>query len=137
MERNTYMSLKVINSLVTYFISAIWLINGLFCKILNFEPRHQQIVSRILGSEYASELTLLIGVSEILMVVWVLSRFKSRLNAIFQITIVLVMNVIEFFLASDILLWGKFNIVYAFLFIALAYYNEFVLIKKINKDVVS
>jgi hypothetical protein len=131
------MSLKVINSLVTYFISAIWLINGLFCKILNFEPRHQQIVSRILGDEYASELTLLIGVLEILMVVWVLSRFKSRLNAIFQITIVLVMNVIEFFFASDILLWGKFNIVYACLFVVLVYYNEFVLIKKINKDVVS
>ncbi|WP_064967095.1 DoxX-like family protein [Tenacibaculum ovolyticum] len=137
MERNTYMSLKVINSLVTYFISAIWLINGLFCKVLNFEPRHQQIVSRILGGEYASELTLLIGLSELVMVVWVLSRFKSRLNAIFQITIVLVMNVIEFFFASDILLWGKFNIVYACLFIALVYYNEFVLIKKINKDVVS
>lgn len=131
------MSLKVINSLVTYFISAIWLINGLFCKVLNFEPRHQQIVSRILGGEYASELTLLIGLSELVMVVWVLSRFKSRLNAIFQITIVLVMNVIEFFFASDILLWGKFNIVYACLFIALVYYNEFVLIKKINKDVVS
>lgn len=137
MERNTYMSLKVINSLVTYFISAIWLINGLFCKILNFEPRHQQIVSRILGGEYASELTLLIGLSELVMVFWVLSRFKSRFNAIFQITIVLVMNVIEFFFASDILLWGKFNIVYACLFIALVYYNEFVLIKKINKDVVS
>ncbi|WP_422090418.1 DoxX-like family protein [Tenacibaculum ovolyticum] len=137
MERNTYMSLKVINSLVTYFISAIWLINGLFCKVLNFEPRHQQIVSRILGGEYASELTLLIGLSELVMVVWILSRFKSRLNAIFQITIVLVMNVIEFFFASDILLWGKFNIVYACLFVVLVYYNEFVLIKKINKDVVS
>lgn len=137
MERNTYMSLKVINSLVTYFISAIWLINGLFCKVLNFEPRHQQIVSRILGGEYASELTLLIGLSELVMVVWVLSRFKSRLNAIFQITIVPVMNVIEFFFASDILLWGKFNIVYACLFVVLVYYNEFVLIKKINKDVVS
>ncbi|PKH49199.1 hypothetical protein CXF68_00190 [Tenacibaculum sp. Bg11-29] len=131
------MNLKVINSLVTYFISAVWLINGLFCKVLNFEPRHQQIVSRILGGEYTSELTILIGLSELVMVVWVLSRFKSRLNAIFQITIVLVMNIIEFFFASDILLWGKFNIIYGCLFVALVYYNEFVLIKKINKDVVS
>ena len=124
-------------NLLTYFISTVWLINGLFCKVLNFEPRHKQIISSILGNEYANELTVLIGFSEILMVVWILSRFKSKINALVQITIVLVMNAIEFFFASDLLLWGKLNIVFACMFVALVYYNEFILIKKINNNVVS
>jgi hypothetical protein len=37
------------------------------------------------------------------------------------------MNVIEFMLAADILLFGRMNIVFASLFIALIYFNEFVL----------
>ena len=32
-----------------YLIAAVWLANGLFCKVLNLVPRHQQIVARILG----------------------------------------------------------------------------------------
>jgi len=36
-------------SLLKYFIALIWLINGLFCKLLNFVPRHEEIVKRILG----------------------------------------------------------------------------------------
>jgi hypothetical protein len=61
------------------------------------------------------------------MVVWILSRIKSRFCAIFQMAIVGAMNVIEFMLAADILLFGRMNIVFASLFIALIYFNEFVL----------
>ncbi len=113
--------------IITYFIALVWLVNGLYCKILNFVPRHQEIVARILGGEYAFMITKLIGVLEVVMVFWILSRFKSRLNAITQITIILLMNVIEFSLAADLLLFGYKNIVFAVLFSALIYYNEFIL----------
>ena len=55
----------LLHKLLTYLIAAVWFINGLFCKLLNFVPRHQQIVAQILGEEYAVILTKLIGVAEI------------------------------------------------------------------------
>lgn len=117
--------------LLTYLIATIWLINGLICKLLNLVPRHQEIVGRILGIEYASLFTKLIGLSEIVMAIWIWSRFKTKLNAISQIIIIATMNTLEFILVPDLLLWGKLNAVFAFLFILLIYYNEFVLNKKL------
>ncbi len=35
------------------------------------------------------------------------------------------MNILEFLLVPQLLLWGRFNIVFAVIFIALIYYNEF------------
>jgi len=67
----------------------------------------------------------LIGISELVMVVWILSQWRSRLCAILQILVIGSMNIIEFFLASDLLLWGHFNIVFAFALMTLIYYNEF------------
>ena len=98
--------------------------------MLNLVPRHEQIVARILGNDYSRPLTILIGLSEIVMAVWVLTKFKSKINAIAQMTVVATMNIIEFIVVPDLLLWGRLNIVFAFLFIRLVYYNEFVLNKK-------
>ncbi len=126
------MSKKKINKILTYFIASVWLANGLFCKVLNLVPRHEQIVARILGEDYSRPLTLLIGLAEILVAIWVLTKFKSKLNAIVQMVVVATMNIIEFIAAPDLLLWGRLNIVFAFLFIGLVYYNEFVLNKNPN-----
>lgn len=123
------------HQIMTAFIALVWLINGLFCKVLNLVPRHQEIISQILGSSNARLITILIGVSEILMTVWILSRLFSRLNAITQIFIIALMNVLEFFLVPELLLWGKANALFAALFIALIYYNEFHLSKKLQAQV--
>jgi hypothetical protein len=106
------------------------LVNGLFCKVLNLLPRHQQIVASILGDHYARALTILIGISEIIMAVWIFSRYKSKLNTIAQITIIATMNTLEFILVPDLLLWGKFNSLFALLLIVIIYINEFHLNKK-------
>ena len=113
--------------LINLFIASVWFINGLYCKILNLVPRHQEIISTILGKEYTSFLVNVIGVSEILMAIWVLSKFKSKISAIVQIAIILIMNIIEFILVPKLLLWGKFNIIFAFLFTLVIYYNEFII----------
>lgn len=102
----------------------------LFCKLLNLVPRHQEIVARILGNEHPRLFTILIGISETLMAVWIVSGIKSRLNAILQMIVIATTNIIEFFLAPDLLLWGRFNALFAFLFIILIYYNEFFFSKK-------
>ena len=116
--------------LATSIIVLVWLINGLFCKVLNLVPRHQEIVGRILGEQHSRILTMVIGILEIVMVVWIVSRFKSRFCAIFQMTIVGTMNIIEFILAPDLLLFGRMNIFFALIFILLIYVNEFMASRK-------
>ena len=124
------MKYPMLQKLLTFFIAGVWIINGLYCKILNGTPRHQDIVASILGEDYAAILTSLIGFSEIIMGIWVWSRFQSRLNCYLQITIVLLMNILEYFLVPDLLLWGKLNFFFALFFILLVYVNEFGFSKK-------
>ena len=112
-------------TILTYLIALVWIINGLFAKVLNLVPRHEAIVGRILGVDYSRPLTILIGLSEIVMAVWILSGIKARFNAIIQIFIVALMNILEFIIVPDLLLWGKWNALFAFLFILLVYCNEF------------
>ncbi|MBL55672.1 MAG: hypothetical protein CMP61_00650 [Flavobacteriales bacterium] len=102
-------------------IALVWLINGLFCKVLNFVPRHKEIVSEILGKKYADLFTIMIGVAEIGMFIWIISGMAKKFNAWFQITLILIMNCIEFVLVPDLLLWGRFNIVFGALFCYVIY----------------
>jgi hypothetical protein len=114
-----------IDRVLNFLIAAVWLVNGLICKLLNLVPRHQQIVARIIGDAHAGALTRLIGALEIAMGVWILSGIKPRLNAITQAVVIASMNTLEFLLAPDLLLWGRFNALFAFLFILLILYNQF------------
>jgi hypothetical protein len=110
---------------LSYCIACIWLINGFFCKVLNLTPRHEQIVARILGADYARPLTIIIGLLEVGMGAWIISGKWRRLNFTLQILIVAFMNILEYVLASDLLLWGKLNALFAFIFICFLYYIEF------------
>ena len=107
-----------------YLIAAAWIINGLFCKVLNLVPRHQEIVAGILGTEHARSLTFLIGIAEIGMTAWILTGIRKRLNVIIQILVIASMNSLEFFIVPDLL---------AFAFIVLIYFNEFPFPKKLTR----
>lgn len=122
----------MLHKILNYLIAAVWFANGLFCKVLNLVPRHEQIVARILGNSNSRSLTVLIGISEIMMSVWILTKIKTKLNAAVQIAIVAVMNTLEFILAPDLLLWGKLNSAFALIFITIVYINEFHLNKEIK-----
>jgi len=124
------MQKNIIPYIFKFSIAFVWIANGLFCKVLNLVPRHEQIVARILGSEFSRPLTVIIGISEIIMVIWFLSGQKSRLNTIAQITIVATMNILEFILVPDLLLWGALNSLFALLFIFIVYFNHFHINKK-------
>jgi hypothetical protein len=120
---------------LTYFIAMVWIVNGLLCKVLNLVPRHQEIVSKILATENARFCTLVIGLAEVGMGLWILSGILTRLNAVTQIAVIATMNALEFILVPDLLLWGKLNALFAGLFIVLIFYNEFVLGNKIVQEV--
>ena len=74
------------HKLITYLISTVWLLNGLVCKVLKLVPRHEQIVGRILNLDLPSAniATILIGLSEIAMALWILRGISTRLNAMTQ-----------------------------------------------------
>ena len=95
------------------------------------------MVGRILNLENPRFFTILIGLSEMIKALWIVSRFQSKLNAIAQIFIIGLMNILEFILVPDLLLWGKLNIIFAFLFVLCIYYKEFILKKQIENAVVS
>ncbi len=114
-------------AILTIGIVSVWLMNGLFCKLLNLVPRHEMIVARILGDAYSVLATKTIGVLEIFMAIWVISRIRARWCALFQIFIVATMNIIEFILAPDFLLFGHANAVVAAFFMGVVFLNEFVI----------
>ena len=115
--------MKYRDTIWNWLIACVWLINGLFCKVLDLVPRHRLIVARILGDEYAKPLTVLIGLLETCMAVWILSGFSKKLNVLSQIVLIAGMNTLEFFLAPDLLLWGRLNALFAFFFVVIIYYR--------------
>jgi uncharacterized membrane protein YphA (DoxX/SURF4 family) len=122
---------RTIHQLLNYCFATIWLLNGLLCKVLRLVPRHQQIVARILGENHFRTLTILIGISETVMAIWIFTGIRPRLNAIVQILIITTMNSLEYFLAPDLLLWGRMNAFFALLLIVAIYVNEFYLNRKL------
>lgn len=107
-------------SLLTLLLVVVWAVNGLWCKLLGQVPRHEQIVARVVGEALAPHLTLLIGLAELGMVLWILSDLLPRLCALTQAGVVMTMNVIEQLIAPDLLLFGRFNLLWATVFSALA-----------------
>ncbi len=106
-------------------IAAVWLINGLYCKVLNYTPRHTGIVDRITGVAWARELTVCIGLGEIALGIWILWGKWKKQTAILQIALVLTMNVLEFVLVPELLLWGRFNLIFAVFLAGIIYLNAF------------
>lgn len=126
---------RSIHKVLTYFIASVWVVNGLFCKVLNLVPRHQKIVASILGEDYSRPLIVAIGIAEVGMAIWILSRIWTRLNAVTQIAVVATMNVLELLLVPDLLLWGRGNSFFALVFILLIYYYEYILNKPVTQQV--
>lgn len=120
-------SRRLLTIALTLFIASVWLVNGLICKLLNLVPRHQLIVARILGPAHATAFTRIIGILEIGICAWVLSGIWPATCTWLQILLVAVMNIIEFFLARDLLLFGRVNALIAAFLIFLIYFNAFLL----------
>lgn len=112
--------------------AVVWFVNGFYCKILGMIPRHEFIVAKILGFEYAQQLTLYIGLGEVIMGFWILSGYKAKFNAVIQIGLVLLMNTLEVILVPELLLWGSMNMLFAILFVILIFINEFIIAKRLQ-----
>jgi hypothetical protein len=90
-------------------IALVWLLNGLYAKVLGAVPRHKEIVARLFGEDWSLLIITGIGAAEVVMAGWVWSRWRQKLCAVTQILVVMTMNVIEQALTHDLLLWGSMN----------------------------
>ena len=87
----------------TALIAAVWATFGIYFKVLNRVPRHRLIVERILGKQNG-HLVLLIGLGEIVMSIWTLTRWERPICAAVQTLLIVSMNTLEILLAKDLLL---------------------------------
>lgn len=111
--------------LLRFLIGLVWFVNGLWCKVLGMVPRHREIVAVALGEEIADTATLLIGLGEIALALWIWWGRFPKLTALLQIGLVATMNAIEFFQTPDLLLWGRWNAVFAALFLVVVTVHGF------------
>jgi len=115
-------------------LAAVWIVMGLYCKVLGQVPRHELIVGEILGTEIAIWLTPLIGLGEVCLGIWIATGYYRKLSASLQIVLVITMNILEFTIAVEHLLWGPLNMIFALLFCGLVYWNAFTLNQTANVE---
>lgn len=85
-------------------IGSVWVFHGLYSKILHGVPRHQLIVARVLGEQWSAPATLVIGVGEVLLGLWIFRGRARVLCAVAQTAILITMNALEITLAGDLLI---------------------------------
>jgi hypothetical protein len=92
---------------MTPLLAAVWLVHGVYNKLLGGSPRHLAIVQAVPGLEGAAGVRMLVavGVVEVAIAAWMLSRRAPRWCAAVQTVLLLSMNVVELTYARDLLLW--------------------------------
>ena len=88
-------------------VAAVWLVHGLYNKLLGGSPRHLAIVQSVpgLAGESGRLLLMAIGAFEVAMALWVLTRRAPRTCATVQTIALLSMNAVELTYARHLLLW--------------------------------
>lgn len=88
--------------LIRLSIAAVWIYEGLWCKLLGRLPSQLAIVEEVprFTASFANRLLRLLGIAEVLLALWVLSGIASPLCAVAQIAFLIVLN-------GNGLLWAR------------------------------
>ena len=80
--------------LIHIAVAAVWFYEGLWCKVLNRQPRQLRVVEAmpLYGPHIGSELLRLLGVVETAIGVWVLTGFAPILCASAQTALLVTLN---------------------------------------------
>ena len=105
------------------FVAAVWLLHGLYNKLLGGSARHLAIVQSVPGLEGVAGQRVLtaVGFGEVAIALWVLSGWRPRVCAATQTVALLSMNVLELTFARDLLLWPAGLLPLNLAFLALAW----------------
>ena len=88
-------------------VAAVWLLHGLYNKLLGGSPRHLAIVQSVPGfaGDTGRLVLTAVGVLEVAIAAWILSKRAPRTCAGVQTAALLSMNVLELTYARHLLLW--------------------------------
>ena len=88
--------------LVRGAVAAVWLYEGLWCKVLGREPHQVQVVEEVprLGPILGRKFLLALGLVETTLGVWVMSGVTPGLCAVVQTTLLIALN-------ANGLLWAR------------------------------
>ncbi len=89
---------------LTIATALVWLVFGLWFKVLGMVPRHRLIVAAAMGEAAGGPITVLIGAAETAMAFWILSGIYPRACAALQTIAIATMNAMELTVARDLLL---------------------------------
>ena len=105
------------------FVAGVWLVHGVYNKLLGGSPRHLAIIQSVPGLAGAEGTRALVavGVFEAGIAVWVVSRRAPRVCAAIQTIALVTMNLVELRYARPLLLWPAGLIPANLLFLAAAW----------------
>jgi len=80
--------------LIRVTIAAVWLYEGLWCKLLNRMPSQADVVAAVplLGHRFGAAFLKLLGALEVVIALWVLSGLAPAVCAITQAALLLTLN---------------------------------------------
>lgn len=92
---------------MTTVLATVWLVHGLYNKLLGGSPRQLAIVQSVPGlqGDAGRHVLLAVGAGEVLIAAWMLWRRAPKWCAAVQTALLLSMNVVELAYARHLLLW--------------------------------
>ena len=80
--------------LIHVAVAAVWLYEGLWCKLLGGEPNQARIVGAVpqLGARFVGPSLKMLGIVEVVLALWVLSRLAPVVCAVAQTVLLVALN---------------------------------------------
>lgn len=109
--------------LVRGAVAAVWLYEGLWCKLLRGEPREFEVVKAVprFGERFGVPFLMGLGVVEVTLAVWVLSGVSPLLCAAAQTVLLVSLNVNGFIWSRHLIHDPRGMLVKNFAFLVLAW----------------
>lgn len=104
-------------------VAAVWLYEGLWCKLLRGEPREIEVVKAVprYGERFGVPFLMMLGVVEVSIALWVLSGAEPFLCALAQTVLLVTLNVNGLIWSRHVIHDPRGMIVKNFAFLVLAW----------------
>ena len=109
--------------LIRIAVAAVWLYEGLWCKLLRGEPHQLEVVKAVpsYGPRFGVPFLMALGVLEVALGVWVLTGIAPLLCAVTQTVLLVSLNVNGLIWARDLIHDPRGMIIKNFAFLVLAW----------------
>lgn len=109
--------------LIRIAVAAVWLYEGLWCKLLRGEPREFEVVRAVprYGSRFGVPFLMTLGVVEVSLALWVLTGAAPLLCAVAQTVLLVSLNANGLIWARDVIHDPRGMLVKNFAFLVLAW----------------